>query len=60
MKKITQEDVDKAWGARDKVWDDWETREKNWEAWEKTRKAYNKAWDKAIELEKKFKAQEVE
>ena len=47
MKEITQEDVDKAWEA-------WE----NWEAWEKTQKAYNKAWDKAIELEKKFKEQE--
>ena len=58
MKKITQEDVDKAWEVRDKVWEDWETREKNWEAWDKTRKAYNKAWDKAIELERKFKAQE--
>ena len=45
MKKITQEDVDKAWEAWNK------TRDK---AWDKTRKAWLNAW----KLEGKFKAQE--
>ena len=45
MKKITQEDVDKAW-------EDWdEARNKDWD---KVRDAWNKAW----KLEGKFKAQE--
>ncbi len=43
MKKITQEDVNKAW-------DDWDGARKDWEAL--------KAWEKALELEKKFKEQE--
>ena len=45
MKKITQEDVDKAW----KVWDE---ARKDWEDL--------KAWEKALELGRKFKEQERE
>ena len=47
-KKITQEDVDRAWKAWEKVRD---------EAW-KARKARDKALEKAQELERKFREQE--
>ena len=52
MKKITQEDVNKAW-------DDWDKARKARKAWEEVQdKARNKAWGKAYELENKFKEQE--
>ena len=59
-KKITQEDVDKAWEkareAREKAWKAaWEARE-DWEVWEKAWEAWNKAWG----LEEKFKEQNNE
>ena len=48
MKKITQKDVNKAWGKawedRDKAWD------KAWKAW--------KDWEEARKLEMKFEEQE--
>ena len=45
-KKITQEDVNKAWG---KAWvKDWDAREE----------AYEDAWNNALELERKFEEQE--
>ena len=63
MKKITQEDVDKAWEAwkaGEEAWD--KVRETREEAWDKVRDAWvktrEKAWEKALELEGKFKAQE--
>jgi len=57
MKKITQEDVGKAWDNARKARDAWEARE---EAQDKARqKAWKKAHD-AWELEKKFKEQEKE
>ena len=43
MKKITQEDVDNAWK-------DWNGARKDWEAL--------KAWERALELERKFREQE--
>ena len=52
MKKITQEDVDKAWEAWNKA------RNKDWKVQEKARKVRVKAWVKAKELERKFKEQE--
>ncbi len=53
MKKITQEDVNKAWVAWEKALEDWEAR-KAWGVW-------GKAWEKyreARELQRKFEGQE--
>ena len=67
MKKITQEDVDKAWVAWEKALEDWDKACKAWDKdWGKVRKALDKAgkgaWDEALEkaweLKRKFKEQE--
>ena len=52
MKKITQEDLNKAWG---KVWED---RDKAWKAWDKGLEKAWKDWKEARKLEEKFKEQE--
>jgi len=52
MKKITQEDVDKAWEARAKALQDLATAEAK--AWE----SQSGIWEKDWELERKFEEQE--